>query len=282
MGAAEVRHDWMDRDDFATGALMCRIGETMFLNAQTTSSIVRKAGIAEDFIGIARVNEGNAQMKYDDDVLEIATGDCFVFAPDQDFRCEIPVYQDKSLVMIRRSHFRQLGLGEALLRTDGEFTARDGVADVLFSHLDAVAQRLEHGPSLSGTALGSINAAAIQMAAAVLVDNASSKEADLVSVAKAFMDDHLLDPNLTPSTVAIALHVSTRTLYRSFRCSDHGIAEYIRSARLFRAKTELALKGKTANINVVAERWGFADKSHFAKLFRRHFGCLPSDFIKGV
>jgi AraC-like DNA-binding protein len=73
-----------------------------------------------------------------------------------------------------------------------------------------------------------------------------------------------------------------RTLYRSFSVSDHGVAEYIRNTRLHRAKRELAMAGSAANINAVARRWGFCDKSYFAKLFRQQFGCLPSDYIRGV
>ena len=282
MGAANVRHDWLERADFATGALTYRIDHTTFLKTQTTSSIVRKAGIAGDVIGIARVNEGKARMTYGDNILEITDGDCFVFGAEQGFVCEISDYQDKSLVLIPRSHLRHLGLGGTLLRTEGEFIARDGVADILFNHLDAVAQRLERGPSLSGRALAGVNSATAQMAAALLVENGPTKEADLVSAAKALIDDHLLDPNLTPSAVAAALHVSVRTLYRSFQGFDHSIADYIRSARLFHAKREFDLKGRSVNISVVAERWGFTDTSYFAKLFRQQFGCLPSDYVRGL
>jgi AraC-like DNA-binding protein len=282
--AAGARHDWLDRDEYAIGALMCRVDDTIYLNTQSTAGRVGKKGPGGPggaVVGIALVHEGSASLTHGVNTLEAQAGDCYVF-DDSDFVYDVDGYHDRSMVLIPCSRLRNLGLSATHLQARGALLARDGVADILFSHLDAVARRLNRGPEPSRNSLAAINTATLQMIAAVLVENEPAKEAELVSAAKAYMDDHLLDADLSPAAVATALHVSTRTLYRSFQGSGQSVAEYMRSARLLRAKGEFDFKGRTVNINVVADRWGFMDKSHFASLFRQQFGCLPSDYIQDI
>ena len=283
MAAQDTRHNWLETSDFAVGALMCSIGGVTFLKTRTTALTVHKGGLAQDLVGIARMSEGGCRIQFGVDALEAAAGDTFSFAVEADMVCDSPLYMDKSLIMIPRRRLRQLGLGEELLRSRSGFIAGDGMADILFAHFDAVARRLHHGPSLSHKALASISQSVVQMTAVVLEENAPSRtgEPPLVAAAKAYVDDHLLDPGLTPASVAAALHVSVRTLYRSFTGSGHGVAQYIRDARLLQAKRELATAGSSANIRLVAQRWGFTGTSYFSKLFSRRFGCLPSEYIQG-
>lgn len=281
--AADARHDWLDRDEYAIGALMCRIGETTYLNTQSTSGTVSRnggGGPTGGVVGIALVHEGSARLTHGENTIEAQAGDCYTF-DDSNFVYDVDGYHDRSSVLIDVRTLRNLGLSETRVRAQGAILARDGVADILFSHLDAVARRLNRGPELSQSSLAGINAATIQMIAALLAENDPAKESGIVSAAKAYMDERLLDANLSPAAVAAALHVSTRTLYRSFQGSGQSVAEYMRSARLSRAKREFDLYGGRVNINVVADRWGFADKSHFARLFRQRFGRLPSDYVQG-
>jgi AraC-like DNA-binding protein len=177
---------------------------------------------------------------------------------------------------------RHLGLDEAYVPGQAAFVARDGLVDILFGHLDAVSQRLNRGPELSRNSLACANAVTVQMIATVLAESGPTKEADVASAAKAYIDRHLQDRNLTPAAVARGLHVSARTLYRSFAGTGQGVAEYMRSARLHAAKRESELRAGKVNINVVAERWGFGDPSRFASLFRQKFGRVPSDYVRDL
>jgi AraC-like DNA-binding protein len=154
----------------------------------------------------------------------------------------------------------------------------------LFAHLDQVARRMQHGPDLTSRALAAVNATIVDMVAAVLEEQPAKRDGEtaMVSRAKAFIDDHLRDPGLTPARVAAALNVSLRTLYRSFDADGQTIAAYIRRSRLLRTRRDLAAMKTTGNIYGVAQRWGFADKSHFAKLFLREFGCLPSEYVRNL
>lgn len=282
IAAQEVRHDWLKATGFAVGALMCSVGDVTFLQTRTTALKIRKGGLSADLIGIARVNEGGCRIRFGDDALDVTAGDTFSFAAERNMACDSPVYMDKSLIMVPRQRLRALGLGEGPIRSRSAFIGGEGLADILFGHFGTVARRLHDGPSLSHKSLGAINQSVIDMTAALLEETTSSAtgEPQLVTAAKAYVDEHLLDHELTPASVAAAMHVSIRTLYRSFTYSDLGVAEYIRDARLLRARRELIAAGGSASIRLVAQRWGFADPSYFSKLFTQRFGCTPSACTK--
>ncbi|NJP32473.1 AraC-like ligand-binding domain-containing protein [Micromonospora thermarum] len=92
----------------------------------------------------------------------------------------------------------------------------------------------------------------------------------------AFIDRNLDHPDLDPTAVAAAHHISVRTLHRLFEKEDRSIAGLIRAKRLDRCARDLrdpSLRNRP--IYTIAARWGFADKAHFSRLFRVTFGVSP-------
>jgi len=65
--------------------------------------------------------------------------------------------------------------------------------------------------------------------------------------AKAHIDHHLHDPTLCPASVAAALHVSLRTLYRAFDEQDQPAAAWIRQRRLERCRRDLIDPAHSSN-----------------------------------
>ncbi|WP_020528318.1 helix-turn-helix transcriptional regulator [Flexithrix dorotheae] len=63
-----------------------------------------------------------------------------------------------------------------------------------------------------------------------------------------------------------------RTIYST------SIYKYLREERLEKAK--LLLLEDTLNIEEIASKVGYSNKSHFARRFREKFGSLPSEFVK--
>jgi AraC-like DNA-binding protein len=108
-----------------------------------------------------------------------------------------------------------------------------------------------------------------------VVDDAEFAPA-LLEAARRYIEDRLLDdPDLDARAVAEALHVSVRTLYRAFaRHSTTSVMAYIRQRRLERARAEL--NSTRLTVSETAARWHFADGSHFAKAYKKHFGETPS------
>jgi len=77
--------------------------------------------------------------------------------------------------------------------------------------------------------------------------------------------------------VAAAVGVGPTHLARTFRV-HHGVSvgEYARRARLDRAARELR-RGELSLAEIAAEA-GFADQSHFTRLFKRYFGTTPGRY----
>jgi AraC-like DNA-binding protein len=86
----------------------------------------------------------------------------------------------------------------------------------------------------------------------------------------------------TPSSLARAQGVSSRTLERAFkRDKGTGPMAYLRGVRLDRARSTLrAAAPGQVSVGQVARRWGFVNRSRFAADYRRRHGELPSQTLR--
>ena len=96
---------------------------------------------------------------------------------------------------------------------------------------------------------------------------------------KAFIQQHLHDPALTPRTVADAHHISLSHLHRTFQEEGITVAALIRTRRLERICQDLANPDlMTLPIHAVAARWGFPRPAEFSRAFRAAHGISPRDY----
>ncbi len=94
-----------------------------------------------------------------------------------------------------------------------------------------------------------------------------------------YIDEHLAEPDLGITSLCKAFTASRATLYRDF-AKIGGVAQYIQDRRLQRAYRDLSSRRPVGGaIGHVALKWGFRSKSHFSKVFKRHFGVNPSDLL---
>lgn len=97
-----------------------------------------------------------------------------------------------------------------------------------------------------------------------------------------YIEEHLAD-ELAPSTIAAAHHVSVRYLHKMFQQRGDTVCAYIRRCRLDHIRRTLADPELAhRSVHSVAARWGFAEASHFGKLFRAEFGVSPGEFRKAA
>ncbi len=96
---------------------------------------------------------------------------------------------------------------------------------------------------------------------------------------RAYIEDHLNDPELGVDQLCRAFAMSRRTVYRMF-AGDGGVARYLTERRLARAFGELSAASPSRGlIYAVAERNGFVDQNHFSRLFRSRFHIAPSEAV---
>lgn len=95
--------------------------------------------------------------------------------------------------------------------------------------------------------------------------------------AMAFIDAHGAGP-LTVQEVADAVGIGLRSLQEGFRKHRHiSPHDYIKQARLARARSELLDPASTRSIEAIARHWGFVNRGHFALDYRTAFGEQPSE-----
>ncbi|MEI5673927.1 MULTISPECIES: AraC family transcriptional regulator [unclassified Nocardioides] len=102
----------------------------------------------------------------------------------------------------------------------------------------------------------------------------------LADQVRAYVAQHLRDPDLGADHVAAALAVSRRQLFRACREAGFSLEQYVIERRLERARAELARSGR--GVARVAHAWGFKDATHFSRRFRTAFGLLPREWQQAV
>jgi len=102
--------------------------------------------------------------------------------------------------------------------------------------------------------------------------------AGLRSLAGAYIERRLHNPDLTPDEIRMALKVSRTRLYEAF-LADGGIAAAIRDARLDRARRRLSSPGNRGQtITAIMVACGYLDASSFSRAFKNRFGLAPRDY----
>ncbi|GLB65960.1 AraC family transcriptional regulator [Arthrobacter mangrovi] len=98
-----------------------------------------------------------------------------------------------------------------------------------------------------------------------------------------YIEDHLPEPDLTPSSIAAAHFISIRHLHSLFRTEGHTVAAWIRTRRLEHCRQDLGDPLLAAqSVSEIAARWGFLDAGHFSKTFRQAFGVPPSSLRRSM
>ncbi|MBP2329130.1 AraC-like DNA-binding protein [Kibdelosporangium banguiense] len=132
--------------------------------------------------------------------------------------------------------------------------------------------------------LGTVWPAVVTMLLRALEDRHSVAPDDTIARRNAVMryiEIHLSDPALSPDTIAAALHMSRRTLYKVLTpetADGTGVAAVIRRERLVRARRILvdpAYGDRT--IGQIGADVGIPSAARFSRLFRAEFGVAPRD-----
>jgi len=133
--------------------------------------------------------------------------------------------------------------------------------------------------------------AVLGMLAATLADEVGAfpssangpRQAALLQQVKAHIEDHLADPDLGPTAIAAAHHISPRYLRKLFEGDGDSVARWIRSRRLDRCRHDLARPDLCdRSVSAVASHWGFTEAAHFSRLFKSTFGQSPREYRRAA
>jgi AraC-like DNA-binding protein len=145
-----------------------------------------------------------------------------------------------------------------------------------------VEQLIAEDVELSAAQDSDCSTALVKLCSALIRDlraGRSDDEPGMLDAVKHYVDRNLGDPTLTPRTVARAVHVSVRYLYRLFEDEPETLSARVRRLRLERARDDLAnpdLAGLT--VTEIAGRWGIHNVSRFGQAFKKSYGQTPSEY----
>lgn len=115
----------------------------------------------------------------------------------------------------------------------------------------------------------------------VLPSQSEKPEEDAISLAQAFITDHLSDSALTRQDIAQAAHVSESHLSHLFtKKLGLSITDYIGKERLKLAKSLLADTSMPASL--IAFKSGFNSASYFTASFKKSEGMTPMEYRKMI
>jgi AraC-like DNA-binding protein len=100
---------------------------------------------------------------------------------------------------------------------------------------------------------------------------------------RAFIHDHVGDPELSPATIAAAHHISLSYLHKLFHAEGITVGGMIRQRRLDACRRDLADPTlATRPAAAIAARRGFASASHFSRAFKVTYGMTPQEYRRSV
>lgn len=94
-----------------------------------------------------------------------------------------------------------------------------------------------------------------------------------------YIENHLSDPDLTPTSIAHAFRITPRYLHLLFGSERETVARHVLRRRLERCAQALAdSKYRNRSISTIASAHGFKSLPHFCRTFREQFGMRPGEY----
>jgi len=96
---------------------------------------------------------------------------------------------------------------------------------------------------------------------------------------KRYIDAHLRDPDLSVRSIAAVFGITPRYLHILFSGENETVSSYVLRRRLEECGKQLTdILSRRRTITEIAFDWGFNNATHFARVFRNHYGTSPRDY----
>jgi AraC-like DNA-binding protein len=226
-------------------------------------------GHPADAIAVYLTLVGEAFFYHDDGVRTLRPGQVLICDADRPFMRGFSRGLEELAIKVPRPLFRELtGLGSLDTPLVRDFARGDVAARTLARLVDRALRPDGGEPVDERTALS------------LLASVAGSRSADPGTVylanARAFIEDHLTDVNLSAARVAAGIGISERQLSRVFAVTGASVPQFVLARRLDRARALLA-SAPEIPVGEVAARCGFGSAGRFSQAFRVRFGIRATD-----
>jgi AraC-like DNA-binding protein len=262
------------------------LGEMAILDCRSDPCAGRRSdpgssGAASECAVITFVRDGTMAVSDGEGTASVAAGHGMVWDGVSPLEFEVSEPLSKRIVVVPRD--RALAMVPGLERLVGSAVLPDSpAASLLMGYLDLL---IQHLPSLDAVGRATAAAAALELLRPALEPafpaHQSKAHADLLVGIRAYIENQLPDPSLSPPMIADAHGISTRTLHLLFEDAGESVSTFIRRRRLEHCHDDL-IKGSHDSVIDIAIRWGFHSASHFSRAFKDYYGVSPSGLTRGT
>ena len=255
---------------------LCQIEASQHRLAHTAS---RAKLTGHPFVKILFQTYGISHFEQGGRRIELMPGDCLAYDVSCPHTIVSPTLTRHEVVIVPKELLQERGFRSAKMLAC-KLSARTGTGRIAYNFFHAAFdEATKLSPNIAiGVADALIDLLVLPLREPVAMLDRVGPEAMYIR-AQFFIREHLRDPDLSIDQISAALNCTKRYLHMLF--SDRGttISDYIRQARLQNCRQELETQtGKS--VTDVAFSWGFSSSSHFSRVFREHFGVVPSAIHK--
>ena len=251
------------------------------LQVVRTSALIRRSdpGVCKINLGI----RGRGKYEQGDRRGLLMPGEFNLMDLTRPSRVAVEATQEVSIVIFPQESLPLRG-GDLRDLTAVPFSPQDPYAAMVASLGREMTQRLDSGEAGRSDLIGTAFLDLLALALATRLDRLSavvpeSRQRAMAARIRAFIDEHLGDPGLSPALIAAAHHISVRALHRLYETEGETVTASIRRRRLERCRQDLLdpLHHRRP-AGAVGARWGFRDPAAFSRVFRAAYGLPPAEY----
>lgn len=237
----------------------------------------------EPYIGVQITKAGRERFHFAGEDISLGAGDLVIWTSTEPAAFTVMERLHKvSLVLPWAEVKERLPRGARFTGTVVD--SRVGIGAVLYSHVDSLAHQLE---LFTENDQAAVRRATLELLAAAMSHRVDAPQRGLAARYLKQLQDyvlaHLQDEGLSPTSIAAANHMSPRYVHLLFARIGVSASAWIRMQRLERCRDDLRSRSlRDCSIAEIAYTWGFADPSHFTRVFKLQYGMGPREYREAV
>ncbi len=269
-------------DEFHARIRQRKIGDIRLVEARCgpcsgrrlLNSIAREGG---PYIGLQAVLDGTERFEIDGRSVVVSKGDLVLWNSHQGADFEIKENLHKITLLLPQSVLQsRLQLGSMI--KGGVVDTGYGIGRLLYSHICELARDFhsEYHDDGFGAKWATVELSAA--ASLSLQEPLTRAPKSHLRRVQNYILENLQDPDLNVVSIADANSISARYLHTLFTATDTTVSRWILEQRLQRCHDALSgRKDGRCVVKDVAFQWGFADSSHFSRVFKKQYGISPHE-----
>lgn len=233
----------------------------------------------QPYIGVQITKAGRERFHLGGEDISLGAGDLVIWTSTQAAEFTVMERLHKvSLVLPWSDVKERLPRGTSFTGT--VIDSRVGIGAVLYSHVDSLARQLD---LFTETDHAAVRRATLELLTAAMSHRVEAPQRGLALRYLKQLQDYILanlqDEHLSPTSIAAANHMSPRYVHMLFAQIGVSASSWIRAQRLERCRDDLRSRAyRDCSIAEVAYTWGFADPSHFTRIFKQQYGLGPREY----